>query len=287
MDRFDTICCSAWGDRVNRRVGRVTQTGRHHSDANSWSIPVGDIRLTVEHCSSVADGDCVDRGCAPSIFCVTSCTMKLTDNGALASTPTRAYRMEARQEAVESTKERILQAAYDMWLERPYDQVTVDAVAISAGVSRQTVVRHFGSKDGMAMAVVDWQRPHEEAWRAAPSGDVPSAIEKLIDRYETMGDGNVRTLELEGRVPAVTYLLEQARESHRGWVTSTLLPSDAPRRGREREQIILALYAATDVTLWKLLRRDLGQSRPSVEAIIRRMVDSIVAGISTPPRRTR
>ena len=102
-----------------------------------------------------------------------------------------------------------------------------------------------------------------------------------------MGDGNVRTLELEGRVPAVTYLLEQARESHRGWVTSTLLPSDAPRRGREREQIILALYAATDVTLWKLLRRDLGQSRPSVEAIIRRMVDSIVAGISTPPRSTR
>ena len=194
--------------------------------------------------------------------------------------------MEARREAVDSTSERILQAAYDMWLERPYDQVTVEAVAVSAGVSRQTVVRHFGSKDELAMAVVDWQRPHEEASRAAAPGDVATAVERLIDRYETMGDGNVRVLELEGRVPAVTYLLEQARESHRNWVTATLLPSETPRRGREREQIILALYAATDVTLWKLLRRDLGQTRPTVEAIIRRMVEGIVAGTETRPKST-
>ena len=213
--------------------------------------------------------------------------MKSTDSAARTATPSRAYRMEARQEAVDATRERILQAAYDMWLERPYDQVTVEGVAVSAGVSRQTVVRHFGSKDELAMAVVDWQRPHEEASRTARTGDVLGAVERLVDRYETMGDANVRILELEGRVPAVTYLLEQARESHRNWVTSTLLPGDAPRRGRERERIIMALYAATDVTVWKLLRRDLRQSRPSVEAIIRRTVDGIIAGIQTQPRSTR
>jgi AcrR family transcriptional regulator len=192
--------------------------------------------------------------------------------------------MEARQAAVDSTRERIMQVAYDMWLEQPYDQITVEAVAVSAGVSRQTVIRHFGSKDELAMAVVDWQRPHEEASRAATPGDIPSAVERLIDRYETMGDGNVRILELEGRVPAVSYLLEQARASHRNWVATTLLPSHAPRRGSEREQIILALFAATDVTLWKLLRRDLGQSRPTVEAIIRRIVEGVIEGI---PKNTR
>ena len=200
--------------------------------------------------------------------------MKVIDSAARPPTPPRTYRMEARQEAVDSTSERILQAAYDMWLKWPYDQITVEAVAVSAGVSRQTVVRHFGTKDELAMAVVDWQRPHEEASRVALPGDVPRAIERLIDRYETMGDGNVRILELEGRVPAVSYLLEQARES------------DAPRRGRERDQIILALYAATDVTLWKLLRRDLGQTRPTVEAIIRRMVQGVIAGTQTQPRST-
>ena len=219
-------------------------------------------------------------------ICGTTCNMKATDSAARPARPPRTYRMEARQEAVDSTSERILQAAYDMWLKWPYDQITVEAVAVSAGVSRQTVVRHFGTKDELAMAVVDWQVPHEEASRVALPGDVPRAIERLIDRYETMGDGNVRILELEGRVPAVSYLLEQARESHRNWVTTILLPSDAPRRGRERDQIILALYAATDVTLWKLLRRDLGQTRPTVEAIIRRMVEGVIAGTQTQPRST-
>jgi len=212
--------------------------------------------------------------------------MKSPDTATNDATHPRSYRMDLRQEAVDSTKESILQATYDMWLERPYDQITVEAVAASAGVSRQTVVRHFGSKDELAMAVVDWQRPHEEASRAAVPGDVRGAVQRLIDRYETMGDGNVRILELEGRVPAVSYLLEQARESHRNWVTTTLLPSDAPRRGRQRDQIILALYAATDVTLWKLLRRDLGQSRTAVEAIIRRLVEGVIAGTQTPPRST-
>ena len=45
----------------------------------------------------------------------------------------RRYRMAARMEAVGSTRERILRAAYEMWLERPYDDVTVEAVAKAAG----------------------------------------------------------------------------------------------------------------------------------------------------------
>ncbi len=35
----------------------------------------------------------------------------------------------------------------------------------------------------------------------------------------------------------------------------------------------MTLYAATDVTVWKLLRRDLGRSRAEAEAIIRKLVE--------------
>lgn len=189
---------------------------------------------------------------------------------------TRQYRMASRQDALESTRQRILQAAYDLWLARPYDEVTVDAVAVAAGVSRQTVVRRFGSKDELAMAVVDWQRPTEEASRAVEPGDIDNAVTRLVDRYETMGDANVRMLELEGRVPAIDYVLTEARASHRGWIATTFGPHIPRRGGAQREQAILALYAATDVTLWKLLRRDLGQSRSETEAIIRRLVRGVV-----------
>lgn len=191
---------------------------------------------------------------------------------------TRQYRMAARMEAVGSTRERILRAAYEMWLERPYDDVTVEAVAKAAGVSRQTVVRQFGTKDDLAIAVVDWQRPTEEASRATEPGDVDGAVRRLIERYETMGDANMRVLELEGRVAAIDYLLKESRASHRGWIETAFGPLVLDRSKHQRDQTFVALYAATDVSLWKLLRRDLGQSRSDTEATVRRLIRGVLNG---------
>jgi AcrR family transcriptional regulator len=195
--------------------------------------------------------------------------------GGAGAVMTRTYRMQGRQEAVTATRERILRAAYDQWLEHPYDQVSIETVARAAGVSRQTVIRQFGTKDELAFAVVDWQKPHEEAFRSAEPGDIRTAVTRLVDRYEVMGDANVRILELEGRFPAFDYLLEVSRAGHRGWIERTLLPD--PSSG-DREQAVLALYAATDVTVWKLLRRDLKQSRSATESVILRLVHAVLDG---------
>ena len=45
----------------------------------------------------------------------------------------------------------------------------------------------------------------------------------------------------------------------------------------------MTLYAATDVTVWKLLRRDHGRSRAETEAIIRNLVE----GATQTPAPTR
>lgn len=203
----------------------------------------------------------------------TVCTVNI---GSAEHSPKRTYHMSARAEAVAQTRERILRSAYDLWLERPYHEVTMEAVAKAAGVGRQTIVRQFATKDDLAVAVVDWQRPREDESRSAEPGDVPTAISRLIDRYEAMGDANVRLLELEGRVDAIDYLLAQARQGHRAWIENTLAPRPARIGRAEREHVVLSLYAATDVTLWKLLRRDLGRSRSEVEAIVRRLVDGVL-----------
>lgn len=188
----------------------------------------------------------------------------------------RPYRMQARQEAVDRAREAILSATYDLWLERAYDEVTLQAVAERAGVTRQTVHRHFGSKEQLVLAVVDWAGPREEAARAVPAGDVGAAIRRVIERNEEMGDANIRALELEGRVEAIATMLAQGRASHRAWIGRVFGPQLQGLRGRARDRAVMALYAATDVTVWKLLRRDFGLSVPETERIVSQLVEGVL-----------
>jgi AcrR family transcriptional regulator len=185
----------------------------------------------------------------------------------------RSYRMTARREAVEQTRGRILQAAYELWLTRPYDEVTLDAVAEAAEVSRQTVHRQFGSKDDLLVAVIEWRRPQEAAAddTVAP-GDVVGAVAQHVARYERMGDALARFLQMEGRVEAVDRLLGHGRRAHRTWLERVFEEHLRPLDRHGREQTVLALYAASDVMVWKLLRRDFGCSRAETEAIIGRLM---------------
>lgn len=187
----------------------------------------------------------------------------------------RPYRMRARLRAVEETRQRVLQATYDLWLELSYDDLTLEAVGRRAGVSRQTVHRQFGSKEDLIVAVTDWQRSREdEQARSTEPGDVEAAIRNQVDRYERMGDAIVRFLQLEGRIEAVDYMLEAGRQGHRDWLEHVFGPH-LPRReedASDREQLVLALYAATDVMTWKLLRRDFGRPRDVTESTILRLV---------------
>lgn len=191
--------------------------------------------------------------------------------------------MRERQRAVEQNRERILEAAFDLFRAHPYDEVSLDAVATSAGVSRQTVHRQFGSKDDLMVAVIAWRRPREEeADRGVAPGDVEGAVRQNIDRYESTGDAIVRFLALEGRIEPIDGLLAHGRRSHREWIErvfSPFLPTDP----EPREEAVLALYAATDVMVWKLLRRDFGRSRTRTEASMLRLVQGVLRDLAAPP----
>jgi AcrR family transcriptional regulator len=189
----------------------------------------------------------------------------------------RVYQMGPRADAVEETRGRIMQAAYELWLEQHYDDVSLDRIAERAGVSKQTLIRQFGSKDQLACATVDWQRPREEAARSVEPGDLAEAVTTLVERYERMGDANVGMLEVERRAPAIQYLLAQGRESHRAWVERVFAPFLPARRGSAYERRVLAFYAATEVMLWKLLRRDFQLNRKQTEAVLLELVSGLAA----------
>lgn len=187
--------------------------------------------------------------------------------------------MAARQESVDETRERILEAMVELWLERHYDDVTLSLVAERAGVSRQTVHRQFGSKDDLLTAAAEWKAPQIQAGRATEPGDVEGAISGLVDFYEMMGDANVRTLAMEGRVPALDAMLKRGRTTHRGWIETVFEPFLPARGDKGRDPAVMALYAATDVMVWKLLRRDFGRSKANTEATMRTLVDGVLTRI--------
>jgi AcrR family transcriptional regulator len=184
--------------------------------------------------------------------------------------------MEARAGAVNDTRGRILASARSLFFENWYDEVTLSGIASSAGVSHQTVLNHFGSKDGVLSALVEQQQAEVMTLRDVEPGDTAAAIDALMVQYEAMGLANVRATAVEHRVPALHTALENARTWHREWVERTfahaLPPSGAPRRRR-----IAAYLAATEVASWKSLRHDYGFNARDTAAAILALVTALEA----------
>ncbi|UOY02479.1 TetR/AcrR family transcriptional regulator [Blastococcus sp. PRF04-17] len=181
----------------------------------------------------------------------------------------RSYRMTARAATVGRTRERILAVARDRFFSAPYDEVRLAEVAAAAGVSEQTLLNHFSSKEGLLLAVVEFVAPEIEALRGpvAP-GDVDAAVRALMRQYEALGDANVRLAAVAERIPELAAGVEFGRRHHTAWLEATFADS-LPDDPRARRRTVAALYAVTDVGTWKLLRRDLGHSRAETAAVLR------------------
>ena len=88
----------------------------------------------------------------------------------------------------------------------------------------------------------------------------------------------MRALAQEDRYPAVRRVTDIGRAGHRGWlaeVFATQLEGLAPETARQR---LDALVAATDVYVWKLLRRDLGRPLAEVQTLIECFIRAALGG---------
>jgi AcrR family transcriptional regulator len=192
----------------------------------------------------------------------------------------RAYRMGARAEAAAETGRRILQATMELYTERFYDQVSLEDVAERAGVTVQTVLRRFGSKEKLIFAAAEEARRRVRSQRdRAPVGDVAGAVKVLVETYEEHGDRYLRLLAQEERVPAFRLITDTGRAHHYECVERDFAPLLAERTGPERERLLAQLIAICDLYFWKLLRRDLGLSREQTELTIIEAIRALEATV--------
>ncbi len=113
----------------------------------------------------------------------------------LAEESKRPYKKIARAKAQERTRETLLQAAAEEVEQDRWTQTSLESVAERAGVTKQTALRHFGSKQGLLDAVISRTTSTVVKERyEAPIGDIPGAVANLVRHYERYGDIVVRML---------------------------------------------------------------------------------------------
>jgi AcrR family transcriptional regulator len=179
----------------------------------------------------------------------------------------RTYNLGRRAEAAEATGERILDAFGERMGSDWFEDIRLDDVARDAGVTVQTVLRRFGSKDLLLEAVCERMGERVRMRRAAPV-ELDAMVDAVIADYEESGDLIMRMLSQEDRHPAVKRMTDIGREGHRAWVAEACaawLNPDTPDQ-------LDALVVATDLYVWKLIRRDMKRPVANLRTLMRRMV---------------
>jgi len=190
---------------------------------------------------------------------------------------TRTYVMTARADGVAQTRDSILRAAIGLSGRRPLAAVSLADIADDAGVSVQTVLRQFGSRDGVIDAGTELALSEITEELHAPQNDLPAAIAVIVDHHEARGDMAILLLGQEAGDPNAARITALGRAAHRSWVKSVFTPLLGDLTRSEREEMIDMLVVVTDVYTWKILRRDRKLSRKLVEHRMRRLAEIVLS----------
>ena len=104
-----------------------------------------------------------------------------------------------RRSAETSARARILDAAYELFSRNGVQAVGIDAVISHSGVARQTLYRHFGSKEDLVLAFLErrdelWTRRWLEAEVRERATDPAGRLLAIFDVF----DGWFRRRDFEG-----------------------------------------------------------------------------------------
>jgi len=178
------------------------------------------------------------------------------------SKTTRKYEMGVRAKAAEMTSEEIIRVLGELWMKYSLHEITLQMVAQNTGVTVMTILRKFGSKEGLFEAAINADTAGiEDVRKEAQAGNIIQAISILMK---------------ENELPAAAKIVKKGRKVHREWCQRIFAPNLPSLDDKEYQIMLGAFYAATDVYKWKLLRRDLGYSREETEKIFIKTVQGII-----------
>ncbi len=189
---------------------------------------------------------------------------------------TRPYNKKARALAEEATGQAILDAALQAFSSELLDRVTLQRIATASGVTVQTVIRRFGTKEELFEHMAEREGKRIIAEREVPvQMGLRAALDALVAHYERDGDKMTNFIQQEHLSEPVRKIVSRGRRVHREWVETHCRDLLSGISGKDREHTLLAAIAATDLYTWKLLRRDHGLNPESVAAVMYRTLNAL------------
>lgn len=190
----------------------------------------------------------------------------------------RTYRKVARAEAEERTRDALLEAAIDELYSGRWPRTSLEAVSAKAGVTKQTLLRHFGSRDGLLMQAMvrSASQVLDQRW-SAPVGDLEGALDNLLDHYESWGERALRIGAWEDGPAFLARLSQMARKVHYEWVERAFAPWLDPLNKEARARLRAELIVLCDVHTWRLLSHDLKLPRAETRMILLDLIGRAVA----------
>jgi AcrR family transcriptional regulator len=190
----------------------------------------------------------------------------------------RPYTKVARALAQERTREALLDAADEQLYGDQWQKTSLQALAGKAGVTKQTLLRHFDSKDGLLLHALlrGYSQIRDQRW-SAPTGDVAGTVDNLLDHYEEWGKRSLRIGAWQDGPALLAKLSKAARQVHYDWVEYAFGPWLGRLDGQARARSRAALIALCDVHTWWLLSNDLELARADVHATLTEAIERLLA----------
>lgn len=185
--------------------------------------------------------------------------------------------MAMRGDKAAATRQRILEAARKLFADQAGD-FTLENVAAGADTTVRTVLRAYGTKEALIVEAIGSFRAKEPA-AVEPLQSMNEVVTRLFDDYEEIGDRAILMLAEEHRIPGFAEAAKSGRERHRAWVKAAFAGKLAKHPARLREEILVGLLAATDVYVWKLLRRDFGLGRKASQVAVERLIGGVLVNV--------
>lgn len=198
----------------------------------------------------------------------------------LRSGATRRYRQTARAEATAARERRVLDAAFEAFFTRYYDEVTLKDIAAEAGTTEQTILRNFGSKEALLDETARrlGHRLGGDRVRSVEPGEWRAAVESAVSAYEKHGDRTLLMLAQEDRVEPIRRGTDLGRAAHRRVTAEVFAPWLPAEDDPGYDEALMPFVVALDVYTWKLLRRDAGLSVEATTRTISNMIHCLLRG---------